>query len=205
MTNAMANRGVIGAENNLLEMGRVEWRVDQHRNLPSIREWGIIYPDSRDNRAMLSALCREAAVPEPMIMPTDIDQLVNLLEYVRGPLMLIGPGALALWRGDLVQAKCAWSMDGKCGVWWDQRAVLTCRTLEPPKSVPPFQTLARLLKGEVTVGDSVSNRCVHCGNQYSHFDRDAVPYCEAHWPKEMGRWEVARDAKSRQIRDDQPF
>lgn len=196
----------IEVSNDLLDIATIEWRVDQTRSQPTLRQWAVIYPSTKHNDKLLMAYCRELSLPDPMNVGFgNRDTLNELLEYVNGPLVLVGPSALASWRPDLLAAKCAWTLDGHCGVWWDTRAILPARELDPPKGIPPFKLLERLLRGEDPIGDCVSSRCVRCGNSASRWDRDAVPYCDAHFAKEGSRWLEVRETWAKTENPSQPF
>jgi len=114
-------------------------------------------------------------------------------------IVLCGATALSLFRSDLKITK----VRGKLYLWdetywvlpiFHPAAALRNVGMKKPLQEDLFR-LSGLLKGEISVWESLDHRCVRCDIPVHNMqrDRDAVPYCPDHYVRYMNNWQVERN------------
>lgn len=157
-------------------------------------EWAIVMPPSegeleRQWHRTLQAMIGKYALPQPFRIIIDSEQrdiLNAALWFTNGPVMLV-THAILQWRNPSP------FMEGKMGVWWDSRPVIPVRRFSIPECDEAFRRVWNgVYERDYGIGEHVGKLCCRCGNGASQWDRDAMPYCKACWPKWGSEWETFR-------------
>lgn len=153
-------------------------------------KWAIIMPPpgslEREWYRTLQAMIGKYQLPQPLKIVVNNEQrdLLNAaLWFVPGPLMLVTHSILQ-WRTP--------SPYVPCGVWWDSRPVVPVRNFSIPACDNAFLAAHLAMNPSVALGDLTGKQCCRCGNGAVEWDRDAVPYCAACWPKWSTEWMTYR-------------